>query len=114
MNHQSGRKARQSVFFPIHARAHDAIDQRHAFLDVERLRENRVPPVRVFEPMRRRRATQELKSAVNGHREGVRRSQYSFLRGQVSAAAAATRLLADMEKAIKSALGQKAQSQSEQ
>jgi len=54
-----------------------------------------------------------FKSAVNGHREGVRRSQYSFLRGQVSAAAAATRL-ADMEKATESALGQKAQSQREQ
>jgi hypothetical protein len=59
-----------------------------------------------------------FKSAVNGHREGVRRSQYTFLRGQVSAAAAATRLadmrLADMEKATKSALGRKAQSQREQ
>ena len=74
-NQLSRRKTANGVFVPIHPCADGVTDNRHAFLDVQRLGENRVPPVRVLQPMRCRGTAKEASADL---REQVVRHGNAF------------------------------------
>ena len=85
--HKTGKAGKRSLsrettyyfFVPLHPRADGVTQDRHAFLNTQRLGESKVPPVGVLQPMGSRCAAQEvradLRPQVTGDRDVLRLSE---------------------------------------